>query len=229
LVPSTVLGIVAFVAAVGPGYLYVRLAERREPQQERTRLKEAAELTVIGALASMVGLSVALAIGREISLIDVNVLAIDPGRYLVLHPWRALGLLSLIAAVSYGGVFAVSKVLEKRSDKDQLVPYSAWYALFGEKRPPGHGVRAAVGLRDGRVIEGNLYSYTPEAVRDRDIVLHAPPGRKLRVAYWDRVSNRRKEQELQDAFVLFESRDILYVSGTYLAPRGATTTPEQTA
>jgi hypothetical protein len=52
VIPETLVGIIVFTAGVGPGYLFVQLAERYGPRRDRSQLEEAAELLVVGSAAT---------------------------------------------------------------------------------------------------------------------------------------------------------------------------------
>jgi hypothetical protein len=79
VIPNTLLGIVVFAAAVGPGFLYVRIAELWRPYRERTPLREAAELVIVGSIASTAGVFVALILGDATGGLDTNKLAANVG------------------------------------------------------------------------------------------------------------------------------------------------------
>jgi Family of unknown function (DUF6338) len=77
VIPSTLLGLVAFAASLGPGYVDVRVSEKREPRHERTQLLEAAELIVIGGLASSLAALVVLSLAHAAHVVDVQRLSND--------------------------------------------------------------------------------------------------------------------------------------------------------
>ncbi len=89
MVATTLVGVLVFVASVGPGYVYVKVAERWRPYVERTALREAAEITVTGSIATSVGTLVALIVGKWTHFLNVVALSNHPGRYVVRHPGDA--------------------------------------------------------------------------------------------------------------------------------------------
>jgi hypothetical protein len=209
--PSTLLGVLAFLASAGPGYAYVKIAERWRRPAERTALREAMELLVIGSLATALGVLVALIVGDEGGFLDTVALAERPGRYMVTHPVELGAALLIILAISYGGAVLAALLIHK--DRKRVYPDSAWWGAFERRLPAGHGVYATVGLKDGRAITGGVHSFTaePVAVDDREIALAAPVNKPLTV--------RRGDEEpiaLADTLVLLRGSDIAYVSARYL-------------
>jgi len=130
VIPTSLLGIVAFAATVGPGYLYVRVAEQWRPLVERTPLKEAAELFVVGSIATALGVFVALVL-------------VTPLQTLSAAP------LSLLAAFAMpvGGPVTVACLVVAdqlgQLDVGQLISSGGSYALR-TPRPIGAGVLTAL-------------------------------------------------------------------------------------
>jgi hypothetical protein len=81
VIPNTLVGLIVFAAAAGPGYLYVRLAKLRAPRATPTALEEAVEFIVLGALSSSIAVLLALTFGDWSNLIEPSDLAEHPGRY----------------------------------------------------------------------------------------------------------------------------------------------------
>lgn len=208
--PDTLLGLVVFAAGAGPGYLYVRLSQAREPRYERTTLEEAAEFVVFGALSSGIAVLLALVIGEATNLLNTRALADDPTRYIATEPLRSLVALVLVVGVSYGGVWLVTvKVLHR--GKATISPgETAWYGVFHRMLPEEHGAYATVELRDGRAVAGLVIAYTPEPEDPREIVLSRPVDGSL----WLRDAEGNTI-ELPDTFMVLQGADILAVSGRY--------------
>jgi uncharacterized protein DUF6338 len=212
MVPNTLLGVLAFLASAGPGYAYVKIAERWRPPVERTALREAAELVVIGSLATTIGIVIALVVGDVARFLDTVLLAERPGRYLVTEPLRAGAALLIILGVSYGGAALAAFLIHK--GRRPIYPDSAWWGAFERHLPTDHGIYATVELKDGRAITGGVHSFTaePVAVDNREITLGAPANRRLEV-------RRRGEEEpipIEDHIVLLRGSDIACVSARYL-------------
>jgi hypothetical protein len=211
VIPSTILGLVVFAAAVGPGYTYVKTAERWRPASERTPLREAAEIVVTGSLATAVGVVVALLALDAIRGSELAAIAQDPARHLITHPAELAGGLVVVVVVSYGGSFGVAKLLHR--GRLRVFSDSAWYGAFERDLPESHGIYATVGLRDGRAITGGVRSFTaePGPVDDRELCLHAPSNQPMSVRTADGWEGPLREQ-----FVLLKGSDIQYIAGSYL-------------
>jgi hypothetical protein len=211
VIPSTLLGIIIFAASVGPGYLYVSIVDRYRPPVERTALRETAELVVIGALATTLGVAVALVLGDVTALLNNNKLAKMPGRYLVTEPLRGSGAMLVVLLISYGVAGVLS--LWPNRGKNRVFSDSAWWGTFERDLPDGHGLYTTVELKDGRTVTGAVRSFTAEAVsvEDREIVLAAPSNRPLLVR-----TPTGATSPLRESFVLLHGSDIAYIAGSYL-------------
>lgn len=211
MIPETLVGLALFAAAVGPGYLYVRIAERREPRQERTQLFEAAELLVIGASTTAVTVLAVLALAELVGFIDTVELTKEPGAYLVTEPARILPAVVLTLAGSYGGAWGVAKVVHRRSTAEIRPNDSGWFGAFERDRPKDSGILGTVELRDGRLIMGVVRSATTEQTTDRSITLSAPLDAPLQV----RSADGQTVTAIADDFIVLDGQDVLYVSGRY--------------
>ena len=211
MIPSSVTGLVVFLASVGPGYVYVRVAERWRPYRERTVLREAAEIVVSGSLATLVGVVVALLVARITNLLPDREALIDgAGRYLVFHPGR-LGLtLLIVLVVSYGLAWVIARFAPGRGA--EVFADSGWYGALERKLPKDHGVRATVELQDGRTIAGAVRAFTsePTPIDDRELMLAATDSSPMLV----RTADGRVES-IGDQFVLLRGDEIRYITGTY--------------
>ena len=217
MLPDTLLGLVLFAAGAGPGYLYVRLSEARQPRRERTALSEAAELVVFGALSSAVAFLIALTIGEVTDLLDTAQLASDPTRYVATEPLRSLLALVLVVVVSYGGVWLATTQILHRGEATISPGETAWYGVFHRMLPKDHGVYATVELRDGRAVAGLVIAYTPEPDDPREIVLSRPVDGSL----WLRNEDG-DAVPLPDTFIVLQGTDIFSVSGRY-TPKSSNT------
>lgn len=210
MLPDTLLGLVVFAAGAGPGYLYVRLSQARQPRYERSTLEEAAEFVVFGALSSGIAVLLALTIGEATNLLDTAKLAEDLTRYVATEPLRSLTSLALVIGISYGGVWVVTTKLLHPGVANISPGETAWYGVFHRMLPEEHGVYATVELRDGRAVAGLVIAYTPEPDEPRELVLSRPVDGKLWVR--DRDGNA---VELPDTFIALQGADIAAISGRY--------------
>lgn len=179
MLPDTLVGLLVFAAAAGPGYFYVRLSQVRSPRHTRTTLEEAAEFVVFGALASAVGVLLALSLGKVTGLLDVAAISRGPAHYALTEPMRALGVLLVVVALSYGSVWIVTTKLLHRGSAAISPGETAWYAVFHRYVPDNHGVYGTVELDDGTAVAGLIGAYTVEADDAREVVLTKPVDKPL--------------------------------------------------
>jgi Family of unknown function (DUF6338) len=211
VLPDTLLGLVLFVAAAGPGYVYVRVTKVRHPRDERTTLEEAAEFATFGALASAFGVVLTFLIGRQIGLLEPATLVRGPTAYVAAHPAAALVSLVLALTISYGAVWLVATRAGFDGGPTISPGESTWYAAFHRFVPRDRGVYATVSLRDGRSVAGIVSAYTIETEGVREIVLTKPIDMPIRVLTPD-----GREGVLADTFTILNADDIVSISGRYL-------------
>jgi len=210
MLPGTLLGLVVFAAAAGPGYLYVRLSRAREPRYERTSLEEAAEFVVFGALSSGFAILLTLGLAEDVGFLDGDAIRHDALAYTVAEPLRVLAALALVILISYGLVWIIAKAL-LRGGTEISPGETGWYAAFHRMLPEQHGAYVTVELRDGRAIAGLVVGYTPDNDEPREILLSSPAGGSL----WLREGPSGPANPLPDSFIALQSPDILAVSGRY--------------
>jgi len=208
VIPDTALGVLFVVAAFGPGYVYVRVAETRIPRDERSGLLEAVELAVIGAFASTISLLVVAALADAFDLINIHLLARGSRVYFSHHPIRLLWLLGLALAFAYVLAFLVARVVYGRKPVS-IRPGTAWTQAFGAARTGLEGTiaRATIELRDGRKIEATVAGHATEVADNRDLLLTAP----IRVQ-----APGVEPITLDDKFMLLREVDILAINVRFL-------------
>ena len=91
MIPGTLLGALLLAAWLVPGFVFLRVGERRQSRLARSTLIEAVELACVGAVTSVIAVMVILILGRRFAFLDVVALSHNPGRYVLLHPAQALG------------------------------------------------------------------------------------------------------------------------------------------
>ncbi len=211
MIPGTALGLVLTVAALGPGYIYLRVAERRHARPERSGLLEGVELAVVGALASIASLLVVGVVADATGVANAHWLGAHPASYLGHHPLRLLWLVALALVLAYGIAFGAATLM-LRGVPDAIRPAgTAWTEAFIADCPNNEVAVLIVELRDGRRIEGTLGAHTPSADYNRELYLRAP----LRV----QAGPASRPISLSSSFMILREADILAVSGGY---KGAT-------
>lgn len=185
--PETFLGLVLFAASVGPGYVFLRIMEKWEPRRDRTLLYEAAELIVVGAVASALAGLIVLLVGEAIGAIDSEQLVAERFTYVVREPGTCLLALLAFLLLSYGSTALIAHWLYtpsgvKPEDRKRLHPNdTVWYGAFSRDLPKGHGALARVVMRDGRVIHGALRHFSTDGPDASGIVLAPPLGGTIKI------------------------------------------------
>ena len=210
MIADTLFGVVAFAAAAGPGYLYVRLAERHEPRRSRSQLQEAAELVLVGILATAVGLLTSLAFWEAVGLISGGSLSSDLGHYVLAHPMHGFAVLTSALAVSYSSVWFLVRLQFDGTAANIHPDDSAWYAAFRRQAPLNHGVLVTLSLEDGRAITGALSTFTIAPDKKREILLNAPGNRPIYVQ-----DANGAPKPISDTFIIVQGTEIQYLSGRY--------------
>lgn len=214
MIPNNLVGLVLFAASLGPGYVYVRVAERRDPRADRSALVEAVEMVSIGAMASLVGALVVLAVGDLTDLLKAQQIARDPTAYLVAEPVRGLSALLLLFALAYLLAWAAARAVHRRRAAAHVPGTTGWWEMFHRLRPSeDHLTFVIVELRDSRKVGGVLRSFTSQHDDNRELVL----GRPIGVA----TTKNPKFVRTDDEFLIVREQDVLYVSGQYREGKSA--------
>lgn len=173
MIPNSVFGLLVIAASLGPGYLFVRIAERRNPRPARSSLLEIAELISVGGSCAAISLLVALVIAQKTGAVDLNALAKRGTDYALTHPLPVFTLLIGVLLGSYA-LAVVGTLVVHQGVPATLRQHSVWHELL--RRQDGYQPFATAELRDGRVVAGPVAYYTvEEAPPDcRELVLIKP-------------------------------------------------------
>ena len=212
MIPSSVTGVLAFLASVGPGYVYVRIRELWRPSVERTALREAAQMVVSGSLATLIGVVVALNLGKWWGFLEAHELAGHPGTYLATHPKKAGVALLVLLVVSYGLAALLARFGPGKGAR--VFPDSGWYASFERRLPKNHGIRATVELRDGRKVSGLILAFTAEQtpVDDRELTLVRAQDKPMHVV----LPQSATETALDEDFIVLRGSEIANVAASFM-------------
>lgn len=212
--PGTFVGLFVFVAALGPGYLFVRLLESLDPRRSHSALTEAVEMAVIGSAATSVSLIAVVGVGDLIGQLRTEDLVDHGLGVLSGDTWRWLAAFVSILVVSYGLAVAAAYVVKRKfpSDVKHDPGGTAWNQAF-EKLVPSrdHVTIGTVYLRDGRAFTGQIKVWTAHLDGSRELLL---TGRPL-VSTADGSVRTRLDEE----FVLLREEDVLFIAGRYHNPR----------
>jgi len=185
--PASLFGLVVFAAAVGPGHVFLRIAERWTPRSDRSTLREAAELVVVGATSTAIALLVVVSLGNWTGFLDPEQIVANRTTYIVREPVSSLVVLLLVLALSYGAAAICAYLIYTplrvpRSQRKHHRPNDTiWYSALSRDLPDGHAVWATVEMGDRRQISGLLRAF-PTHEKDRhDLALAAPIGGQILV------------------------------------------------
>lgn len=173
--PSTLTGLLLFLALLLPGFAFVTLLRRGRPGYRPSALQETASIAVASVLAELavLGVFVLVHVCARSWTPDVGQLIARPRDYLAAHylsvfGWAAGLLLAACVLASVAG-----SVLARRPVHESTV--SSWWTLF-EDWNPGTTRRVQCELDDGSYVAGELADWNTwaEDSPDRDIILKAP-------------------------------------------------------
>lgn len=209
MIPGTLLGLVALAAALGPGYLYFRRAERHRTRPAQSQLGELVEMVVIGGLLSLVGAAVILIAIDLTGWVDADQLLEDPAAYIFAEPVRIFTAALAFYGLTYGAALALALAAYRGSTAAIQPGVTGWAQAMWVNVPDKKktAVKVTVELRDGRRIAGGLGSFTPGSEGNREIVLIKP---LIATAGRD-----GRGTPLKDDFVVLHEDQIAVVSGKY--------------
>jgi hypothetical protein len=217
VIPSSILGVALAAAALGPGYVYVRVARQKKPRGNQSQAAELVEMLVIGALASVVAGGIILVAGKATDFLDTDQLAADFNAYLLTEPARSFGSLVAFYGLAYFGAWVAANIAH-HGDGDFTPDGSAWYQAFAEACPADAVPFLTIELCDGRWIAGAYQQATVERDDNRELCLRQPLGRAV-------AAGERMQPISGDEFILIRENDIRLIQGRYL--RSFPTTDER--
>ena len=172
--PSTAIDFALTIAALSPGYVYLAYSRRRTPRGDRTPFEEFAAFILGGALATGAAVVVVLALGQIAPfLLNLAQWADGGSAYLATRPWPTL-LSGLVAYATSLGFARAGAAVHHRKRPPTVSDVPVWWTVFR-----GRGddqVQCAVILDDGRVVEGQVDTYSTGHGAERDLALRPPLG-----------------------------------------------------
>lgn len=225
--PTTLVGLLIFVAFLTPGLLHYIQRRALAPQRSLSPLVETATLTSISLVTNAVSLS-AFGIIRLVvpsHTPDVGALLRQGDQYLIPRLPYVFGWGIGILACSCALAITAARWRWFRSTAGRLftpviVDSSAWYQVFEEHADDDSDLSIYVGcdLKDGSYLAGTLawYSTDTEETGDRDLVLGPPLLRR----------DSDEEEELKDfGRVIISAREVQTMYVTWL-PAEQRSTPD---
>lgn len=175
MIPANLIGLVLFVLVLAPGWLWVRIAEKRQVRPDRSPLLEAAELVVTGVVFTAVAAAVVVAVGNGNGwLPELRDVTASGSTYAQDEPYRTAGAAVIVFALSLAAAYGTARLVYRGKEASLVPAGSVWRDVFGvggEGRP----IFVSATLEDGRVVDGYLYSFSTDADGgDRDLGLQAP-------------------------------------------------------
>jgi hypothetical protein len=192
VIPTSLLAVVVFAASIGPGYVWVSVAETRKPRRQRTQLLELAELVIVGGLASTLSFLVVASISSWRGWLDTEAIASDGTRYLLRHPSTGLGITLAGLGLAYLGAYGIARFRYRGKPPIIEHGYSAWHRMLGH--------------------ESGRSAYATVDLRDVDLVLMAA-SKPIKI----RASGSDEIFDSPDRAILLNGADVLSVSVSYYA------------
>lgn len=212
--PSTVLGLVLFLALLTPGFVFVATREARFPAADRSPLRETAQFASASVACDAVALLLfaAARFAFPTATPDIGLL-VETGTEYVKSEYRLVatwaGIFLLVAsAIGFAGARWLPAL------RGEIVRHSAWWAAFLDDRradPDSTDVYVGLELLDGSFIGGYLlrFSVDVDETEDREITLEGP------IDY--QAAGRDAPEELENVNVaMISARRIRYMTVTYL-------------
>lgn len=214
--PTSLVGLVAFVAFVCPGLAFVSVRERRRPRPDQSVFRETAAVGFISALCN----AVVVAGFLIVSVLNprwtpsVTTWITDGSEYVSAH-FVSLGfwILGLFVASCLLGVLAAFVP----GTDGAIASHSAWWRIFERKKPKGDYAFVGCLLTDGSYLDGFLESFNSSVEEDgaRELVLQRP------VRYREAGADDEPVDLQVDALTVSASQ-LRFVTTTWLGKEAAT-------
>jgi hypothetical protein len=177
MVPTTLVGLVLFIALLTPGFAYSARRERSGPERQFSALRETVAMVVVSVVCDLVVLSLALVVWSALPkrTVDLTSLLAKPGDYAVKHH-VALWIwgVGLVGVATLLAVLIAGPLVDRLGRRDEAPFLSAWGRLFTAH--PDCRVHVGCHLSDGTYVAGWLLTYSRSAadVADRELTISGP-------------------------------------------------------
>lgn len=213
--PSTLAGLLIFVALLLPGFLHYTWRRREVPLRPESPLAETANLVTVSLVADALAVSL-FAVGRIFLpdlLLDPREVLRSPGDFLVENLTTATvtgAALLLVAAVIAWAVAARIWPIDRVASwfSPAIVDAPGWYQVF-ESALPDQYVHVGCTMAGGGYVSGivDWYSTETEEADHRSLVLAPPFHRETTIGEVDTSRVGR---------LIISARDIVVMEVTYL-------------
>lgn len=175
MIPANLVGLLLFVLVLAPGWLWVRVAERRQVRPDRSALLEATELVVTGVISTAVAAVAVVGVGTAVGwLPNLHTVTAAGSTYVQDEPYESAVAVAAIFVLSLAGAYGIARLVYQGSEPSLIPAGSVWRDVFGEGGE-GQPIFVSTTLVDGRIVDGYLYSYSTDPDGgDRDLALQAP-------------------------------------------------------
>jgi hypothetical protein len=204
---DNVAELLLLAAGLGPGWVWISVAERRVARPDRSGVLEVAELVVIGALCTTLAALVVLTFAGAVGVVDRVELRNDAAGYVLDHPARTLPVLAALLVTSYAFAWIAARLACGGHQATQQ-PGTVWREVLGARKEDAAAV-ATVELRDGHRVQGVVATYTHTSPdQPRELALAAPM----------RVQHRGDAVpvDLPGDVLILHDEDILSINVTYV-------------
>ncbi|USX54342.1 DUF6338 family protein [Lentzea sp. HUAS12] len=177
MVPTTLVGLVLFVALLTPGFAHSARRERSGPERQFSALRETVAMVVVSVVCDLLVLSLALVVWSAAPkrTIDLTALLTRPGDYAVRnHVALWIWGVGLVGAATLLAVLVAGPAFDRLRGRNEAPFLSAWGRLFTAH--PDCRVHVGCHLSDGTYVAGWLLTYSRSAaeVADRELTISGP-------------------------------------------------------
>lgn len=182
MLPANIAGILILLAAFAPGYAWIKIAETRILRPQRSALLETVELGLVGASATLIATAVVALVDSVLGLgmADLGRWTSEGSDYFEDNPTRILATVAAISVISLLGTWGAARIAYRQYPPIFGPERSVWtdvLARSGEAASKAlqRSAFLAATLKDGRIIEGFLFSF-PAGPTDEvgEVALQAP-------------------------------------------------------
>jgi Family of unknown function (DUF6338) len=178
VLPGDLIGVVILLAAVAPGYVYVRVAEHYRSRPERSALLETAEVVVIGAGCTTLAAGALVGIGQWVDgiVLDTSSWIRHGNAYLRSRPDLLLRSAALALVLAFLVAYVAARVVNRGRPRHIVPGIAVRSGVFEAARREGKRGWVAVHLKNGTIVEGYLQAYPTGDVEAPEIALQKPTG-----------------------------------------------------
>ncbi len=173
--PATVAALLIALALV-PGWLYLRLIERLQPRSGTSGLHQLLEVLAVGVATTGVSVIVVVLVPHRWMpfTLDVSAWVSKGDSYLRDHVRSATWSLALVFALAVLLACVLYWLRARKKPAEFRSQGNVWVHSLGD-RPTDKVPYVGLQLKDGRLVEGPLHSYTFDAEPGkRDVALSGP-------------------------------------------------------